>query len=53
VGDTKALVDRLARLAEPERCRRMGDRARGVVEVFFSEKAMVDRYERLLQQLGA
>jgi glycosyltransferase involved in cell wall biosynthesis len=53
VGDTKALVDRLARLAEPERCRLMGDRARGVVEVFFSEKAMVDRYERLLQQLGA
>lgn len=53
VGDTKALVDRLARLAEPGRCRLMGDRARGVVEVFFSEKAMVDRYERLLGELAA
>jgi hypothetical protein len=31
----------------------MGDRARGVVEVFFSEKAMVDKYERLLGELCA
>jgi hypothetical protein len=30
----------------------MGDRARGVVEVFFSEKSMVDRYEKLLRGLG-
>jgi glycosyltransferase involved in cell wall biosynthesis len=52
VGDTKALVERLARLAEPEACRLMGDRARGVVEVFFSEKAMVDRYEKLLREFG-
>jgi glycosyltransferase involved in cell wall biosynthesis len=52
VGDTKALVERLARLAAPEACRLMGDRARGVVEVFFSENAMVDRYEKLLRGLG-
>jgi glycosyltransferase involved in cell wall biosynthesis len=51
VGDTDALVDRLLRLADPVACRLMGDRARGVVEVFFSEKTMVDRYERLLEAL--
>lgn len=53
VGDTGALVDCLARLAAPEACRVMGDRARGVVEAFFSEKTMVDRYERLLGELAA
>ncbi|HJS37879.1 MAG TPA: glycosyltransferase, partial [Burkholderiales bacterium] len=52
VGDTGALVNRLVRLADPEACRRMGDRARGVVEAFFSEKAMVDKYERLLGELA-
>jgi glycosyltransferase involved in cell wall biosynthesis len=52
VGDTRALVQCLARLADPEACRLMGDRARGVVEVFFSEKAMVDKYERLLGELA-
>lgn len=53
VGDTGALVERLAQLANPERCALMGGRARGVVELFFSEKAMVDRYERLLGELAA
>ena len=53
VGDTRALVQCLARLADPGACRLMGDRARGVVEVFFSEKAMVDKYERLLGELCA
>ncbi|HEU4645424.1 MAG TPA: glycosyltransferase [Burkholderiales bacterium] len=52
VGDTGALVDRLARLADPVACRLMGDRARGVVEVLFSEKTMVDRYELLLEALA-
>lgn len=52
VGDTRALVQCLARLADPVACRLMGDRARGLVEVFFSEKAMVDRYERLLRELA-
>jgi glycosyltransferase involved in cell wall biosynthesis len=51
VGDTQALVDRLAQLSDPALCARMGDRARGVVELFFSESAMVDRYEKLLAAL--
>jgi glycosyltransferase involved in cell wall biosynthesis len=52
-GDTRALVDKLALLAERALCRRMGNRARGVVELLFSERAMVDRYERLLAALCA
>jgi len=51
VGDTGALVDRLARLADPRACRSMGDRARGVVETLFTERVMVDRYEKLLTEL--
>ncbi|MNC96239.1 hypothetical protein D3C83_135620 [compost metagenome] len=53
MGDTEALVDRLARLADPEACRLMGDRARGVVEMLFTERVMVDRYEKLLTELRA
>jgi glycosyltransferase involved in cell wall biosynthesis len=53
VGDTEALVERLARLADPEVCRLMGDRARGVVEMLFTERGMVDRYEKLLTELSA
>ena len=52
VGDTCALVQCLGRLADAEACRLMGDRARGVVEAFFSETAMVDKYERLLGELA-
>ena len=50
-GDTDALVERLAALSDEGLRRRMGVRARETVEARFSERAMVDRYERLLQQL--
>jgi glycosyltransferase involved in cell wall biosynthesis len=51
VGDTPALVDRLAALAAPGACARMGARAREEVEDRFSERAMVERYEQLLIEL--
>jgi glycosyltransferase involved in cell wall biosynthesis len=51
VGETRAFVDRLASLADPQVSRRMGNRARALVESRFSERAMVDRYERLLLEL--
>ena len=51
VGDTRALVDELAILADRTVSRRMGKNARDVVERLFSEKTMVDRYERLLLDL--
>jgi glycosyltransferase involved in cell wall biosynthesis len=49
--DTPALVASLAALAEPALRERMGAAARTTVEARFSERAMVDRYEGLLQQL--
>jgi len=51
VGDTEALVDRLARLSHRADRERMGRKARETVEARFSERAMVDRYERLLLDL--
>jgi glycosyltransferase involved in cell wall biosynthesis len=51
VGDTEALVDRLARLSHHADRERMGRKARETVEAHFSERAMVDRYERLLLDL--
>jgi glycosyltransferase involved in cell wall biosynthesis len=51
VGDTPALVDRLARLADPAAAQRMGRNARESVEQRFSEKAMVDQYEQALMEL--
>ncbi len=51
VGDTGALVERLATLADPAMRGRMGARAREAVEAHFSEAAMVDRYEKLLIEL--
>jgi glycosyltransferase involved in cell wall biosynthesis len=51
VGDTGALVDRLAVLADGAMRSRMGARARETVEAQFSEQAMVDRYEKLLIEL--
>jgi glycosyltransferase involved in cell wall biosynthesis len=51
-GDTQALVDRLAALADPDLRRRMGAAARETVEARFSERAMVEAYERLLQELA-
>jgi len=48
VGDTDALVDRLALLADKSVASRMGRAAIELVEERFSEHAMVDRYEELL-----
>ena len=50
VGDTEALADRLAILADRTVSSRMGKAARQVVEALFSEKTMVDRYEKVLLQ---
>jgi glycosyltransferase involved in cell wall biosynthesis len=51
VGDTAALVERLAALSNRAMCERLGARGREVVETQFSERAMVDRYEKLLTEL--
>ena len=48
VGDTPALVERLAALSDRSLARQMGARARATVEARFSERQMVDRYERML-----
>jgi glycosyltransferase involved in cell wall biosynthesis len=52
VADTRALVERLAALSDAELRSRMGAKARETVETRFSERAMVDRYEDLLQGLA-
>ena len=52
VGDTEALAGRLAALADRGTRERMGARARETVESRFTERAMVDRYERTLTQLA-
>jgi glycosyltransferase involved in cell wall biosynthesis len=52
VGDTTVFVDKLATLADRTVSARMGKNARDVVERLFSEKRMVDRYERMLLDLG-
>ena len=51
IGDTGALVERLAVLGDAAMRGRMGARARETVEAQFSEQAMVDRYENLLIEL--
>ena len=51
VGDTGALVDKLAILADRTVSTRMGRAARAAVESHFSETKMIDRYERLLLDL--
>jgi glycosyltransferase involved in cell wall biosynthesis len=51
VGDTGALVERLAALSDRAMCERIGARAREGVEAQFSERVMVDRYEKLLVEL--
>jgi glycosyltransferase involved in cell wall biosynthesis len=51
VGDTAALVDCLAQLADRGRCRAMGERARDTAETRFSERLMVERYEKTLIEL--
>ena len=51
VGDTGALVEKLAILADRAVARTMGKNAREVVERRFSEKTMVDRYEQTLLEI--
>jgi len=51
VGDTEAFVDKLAILSDRTVSRRMGREARATVETLFSEKAMVDHYERALREI--
>jgi glycosyltransferase involved in cell wall biosynthesis len=51
VGDTQALVGKLAILADRAARMRMGTEARVVAERLFSEKTMVDRYEQTLLEL--
>jgi glycosyltransferase involved in cell wall biosynthesis len=51
VGDTPALVERLAELAVPARRKRMGAAARASVVSRFAEQAMVERYEQLFLEL--
>ncbi len=52
VGDTDALVEKLAILAGRTDCERMGRAARAAAAARFSERKMVDRYERVLLDLG-
>jgi glycosyltransferase involved in cell wall biosynthesis len=51
VGDTRALVDKLAILADRVVSGRMGNDARATVETHFSERTMVDRYEQMLLEI--
>jgi len=51
-GDTGALVERLAALADPESRLRMGRAARARVEARFAEGTMVERYETTLSELA-
>ena len=51
VGDTDRLVDCLALLSDRAVRNRMGGTARATVESRFSERAMVERYELMLQEL--
>ena len=50
-GDTAAFASALEALADRSTSRSMGRNARRVVEALFSERAMVDRYEKLLLDL--
>jgi glycosyltransferase involved in cell wall biosynthesis len=51
-GDTTALIQQLALLADRSERVRMGRRAREKVETVFSEEEMIDRYDQTLQQLA-
>jgi glycosyltransferase involved in cell wall biosynthesis len=52
-GNTDAFVEKLAILADRSVSRQMGWEARATVETLFSEKTMVDRYERTLEEICA
>ena len=51
IGDTGALVDRLASLADAGVRTAMGRHSRQLVEARFSESAMIERYENTLLEL--
>ncbi len=51
-GDTAAFVEKLAILGDRAVSRRMGRDARATVEAVFSERTMVDRYERMLLEVS-
>jgi glycosyltransferase involved in cell wall biosynthesis len=51
VGDTAAFVERLAQLADRPLCERMGAKAREMVETHFTERSMIDRFEKTLVEL--
>ena len=53
VGDTRALMERLAALQDRELRARMGEQARASVIERFSERAMVERYEQTLLELAS
>lgn len=53
VGDTGAFVGKLAVLADRAVSGRMGRNARLVVQALFSERTMVDRYDKVLLELCA
>jgi len=53
VRDTAALVEALARLADPQFRQLLGARARATVRARFSESAMVERYERLISEVAS
>jgi glycosyltransferase involved in cell wall biosynthesis len=53
VGDTAALVERLAALAAPQAAARMGQEARRTAEARFSERAMVEAYEQTFLELDS
>jgi glycosyltransferase involved in cell wall biosynthesis len=52
-GNTESFVEKLAILADRTVSRQMGREARVTVETLFSEKTMVDRYERTLEEICA
>ena len=52
VGDTEALVGRLALLADRETAERMGRRAREAAVTSFSERRMVERYASTLAEIS-
>jgi glycosyltransferase involved in cell wall biosynthesis len=51
-GNTAALVDSLETLTDSDLAHRMGDAGRHLAETTFSERRMIDRYERLLLEVG-
>jgi len=53
VGDTLALVERLATLADKATRARVARNARETVEIRFTERSMIERYEQTLLELAS